>query len=48
MFASNFPVDSLFGSFAELYGTYQAIAGDLPADEWQELFSGTARRAYAL
>lgn len=48
MFASNFPVDSMFGSFAELYGTYQAIAGELPTEERQALFAGTARQVYSL
>jgi predicted TIM-barrel fold metal-dependent hydrolase len=48
MFASNFPVDSLFGGFAELYSTYQAIAAELPADAQQALFAGTARHVYRL
>lgn len=48
MFASNFPVDSLFGSFTELYDTYQAVAADLPADARRALFAGTARQVYRL
>jgi predicted TIM-barrel fold metal-dependent hydrolase len=48
MFASNFPVDSLFGSFAELYATYRTIAGELPDDAQRALFAGTARLVYHL
>lgn len=48
MFASNFPVDSLFGTFAELYATYQAIAGELPPGEQEALFAGTARHVYRI
>jgi predicted TIM-barrel fold metal-dependent hydrolase len=48
MFASNFPVDSLFGSFAELYATYQTVAGQLPQDEQRALFAGTARHVYRI
>lgn len=48
MFASNFPVDKLFGSFDELYGTYQTIAAELSDDAQRALFSGTARRVYRL
>jgi L-fuconolactonase len=48
MFASNFPVDSLFGSFTELYGTYQSVAAQLPEDSQRALFAGTARTVYSL
>jgi predicted TIM-barrel fold metal-dependent hydrolase len=48
MFASNFPVDSLFGSFTELYTTYRAAAGQLPDEEQRALFAGTARHVYRI
>lgn len=48
MFASNFPVDSLFGGFAELYTTYQVTAGQLPDDEQRALFADTARHVYRI
>lgn len=48
MFGSNFPVDSLFGTFADLYATYQAVAGQLPEDEQEALFAGTARDVYRI
>lgn len=48
MFASNFPVDSLFGTFEELYATYQEVAGQLPDSDRQDLFAGTARRTYRI
>lgn len=48
MFASNFPVDSLFGTFADLYATYRAVAGQLPEDEQEALFAGTARHVYRI
>jgi L-fuconolactonase len=48
MFASNFPVDSLFGTFGRLYATYEAVAGELDAAARQALFAGTARQVYRL
>lgn len=48
MFASNFPVDGMFGSFAELYGTYRSVAAQFPEDDRRALFAGTARTVYSL
>jgi predicted TIM-barrel fold metal-dependent hydrolase len=48
MFGSNFPVDSMFGSFAELYGTYQSVASQLATEDQRALFAGTARTVYSL
>jgi L-fuconolactonase len=48
MFASNFPVDAMFGSFAELYGTYQSVAAQLPEEDQRALFAGTARTVYSV
>ncbi|WP_222849600.1 hypothetical protein [Trebonia kvetii] len=47
MCASNFPVDKLFGSFDELYGTNQIVVAESPAERGA-LFAGTARRIYGL
>ena len=46
MFASNFPVDSLVGTFAEIFGGFIAITSDLPVGQRARLFSGTAREVY--
>ena len=48
MFGSNFPVDSLYSSFAELFGAFDELTADLPDDERRALFEGTAARAYRL
>jgi L-fuconolactonase len=48
MFASNFPVDRMFGSFDDLYGTYEQVTADLADDQRAQLFSLTARRVYGL
>ena len=46
MFASNFPVDSLCASYAEIFGGFAAIVADLPAADQRLLFCETARRIY--
>lgn len=48
MFASNFPVDKLFSSYAALWRAFDAITGDLPDGDRAQLFRGTARRVYRL
>jgi predicted TIM-barrel fold metal-dependent hydrolase len=48
MFGSNFPVDSLYSSFAELYGAFEEITDDLPDAERRALFAGTAAAAYRI
>jgi predicted TIM-barrel fold metal-dependent hydrolase len=48
MFASNFPVDRLFGSFERQYAAYSAIVADYSASERRNLFSGTAERIYRI
>ncbi len=49
MFASNFPVDSMAGSFDELYTTFDSVTSGL-SDAAREvaLFAGTAERIYRL
>jgi L-fuconolactonase len=46
MFASNFPVDGMHGSFDELYSLYDALTADAGVDERRDLFAGTAERVY--
>jgi predicted TIM-barrel fold metal-dependent hydrolase len=48
MFASNFPVDSGFGTFDDLYGTFTSIAGGLDADAREKLFAATAEKVFRL
>lgn len=46
MFASNFPVDSLCGSFGQIFGGFEEIVADLTADEQDALFRRNAIRLY--
>lgn len=46
MFASNFPVDSLCGSFDDIYGGFKRIVADLPLAQQEQLFYRNARRVY--
>ena len=46
MFASNFPVDSLCGSFEAVFGGFGNIVADLSAREQDALFRGNALRIY--
>lgn len=48
MFASNFPVDSLCGSFDAIYSGFKAIVADLPPADQQQLFFGTALATYRI
>ena len=48
MVASNFPVDRAFGSFADLYSTYEAVGSQLSVDHQRRLFVGTAQETYRL
>lgn len=48
MFASNFPVDGLHGTFEELLGVYAAVTAGLDEDARDQLFAGTAERVYRL
>jgi predicted TIM-barrel fold metal-dependent hydrolase len=48
MFASNFPVDGLCGSFAEIYSGFREIVKDFPAPEQRRLFHDNAVRLYAM
>ena len=46
MFASNFPVDGMRGTFDELYSTYSAVAAHLDIDARDKIFAGNAERIY--
>ena len=46
MFASNFPVDSMYGTFDELYDTFSVVTAALDGDAREKLFAGNAERVY--
>jgi predicted TIM-barrel fold metal-dependent hydrolase len=48
MFASNFPVDRLFATYAGLWNAYAAIVSDASAAEKDALFKGNAERIYRI
>jgi predicted TIM-barrel fold metal-dependent hydrolase len=48
MFASNFPVDSLFSSYPVLWHAYAAIVADLAGHEREQLFRHNAERYYRI
>lgn len=47
-FASNFPVDSLYSTYEELYAAFDACTSDLSESERADMFAGTAVRAYRM
>ena len=46
MFASNFPVDAVHGTFDELYTTFSAVTAGLDSGSRDNLFAATAERVY--
>jgi predicted TIM-barrel fold metal-dependent hydrolase len=48
MFASNFPVDRQFGSYADLWHAYAQIVSGACAEEREALFVGNAQRIYRI
>lgn len=48
MFASNFPVDSLAGSFQDIFGGFKRITADFSAAERRALFRDNAVRLYRM
>jgi predicted TIM-barrel fold metal-dependent hydrolase len=46
MFASNFPVDSMYGTFDELYGVFSAVTAGFDRESRLKLFAGNAERIY--
>jgi L-fuconolactonase len=48
MFASNFPVDSAFGTFDELYETFSAVTASLGTESRDKLFARNAERVFRI
>jgi predicted TIM-barrel fold metal-dependent hydrolase len=48
LFASNFPVDAVVGTFDELYATFSAVTAGLDAPSRDALFAANAERVYRL
>ena len=48
MWASNFPVDGLVASYAEILGAMFVITRDLAPADRARIFSGTAAEVYRL
>lgn len=48
MFASNFPVDRLFGPFARSYAAYERLLAGCSAAELRKLFAANAERVYRI
>ena len=48
MFASNFPVDSAFGTFDNLYDGFNTLTAGLDVDARDRLFAANAERVYRL
>jgi predicted TIM-barrel fold metal-dependent hydrolase len=46
MFASNFPVDSMYGTFDELFTTFRAVTTGLEPESVEKLFASNAERIY--
>jgi predicted TIM-barrel fold metal-dependent hydrolase len=48
MFASNYPVDRIVGTFATIYDGFRAAVAERPEAERRKLFHDTAERIYRL
>ena len=46
MFASNFPVDSMYGTFDDLYEVFSAITAGLPSEDRLKMFAENAECIY--
>jgi len=46
MFASNFPVDAMYGTFDDLYATFSTVAEGLGRESCGKLFADNAERVY--
>jgi len=46
MFASNFPVDAMYGTFDELYTAFSSVTAGLDSESRGMLFAGNAERVY--
>lgn len=48
LFASNFPVDSMYGTFDELYDTFSTVTAGLDGPSRDKLFAANAERVYRI
>ena len=48
LFGSNFPIEKLWTSYADLVAAHRAAIASLPATDQQAVLSGTATRVYRL
>lgn len=48
LFGSNFPIEKIWTSYAELFAAFRKAASELSADQQAAIFEGTARRVYRL
>jgi len=46
LFASNFPVDAMHGTFDELYSTFSEVTAGLEDEARNKLFATNAERVY--
>jgi predicted TIM-barrel fold metal-dependent hydrolase len=46
MFASNFPVDAMYGTFDELYGAFNTVTAGLDSESRDKIFASNAERIY--
>ncbi len=46
MFASNFPVDAMYGTFDDLYSAFSAVTADFDSESRGKLFARNAERVY--
>jgi predicted TIM-barrel fold metal-dependent hydrolase len=46
MFASNFPVDAMYGTFDELYASFSTMTAGLDGESREKLFAKNAERVY--
>ena len=46
MFASNFPVDAMYGTFDELYEAFDTVTAGIDDESRSKLFASNAERVY--
>ncbi|MCA3628999.1 MAG: amidohydrolase family protein, partial [Methylobacterium sp.] len=48
LFGSNFPIEKLWTTYADLISAHRAAVASLSAGEQAQIFTGTARQTYKL
>ena len=48
LFGSNYPIEKLWTSYADLVATYRSVMSSFSDETQQAVFSGTAKRVYRL